>query len=294
MQKNATIREAWERKYPEQVVLAITKNAAGRVNLMAIGWVCIASNDPPMFLVGIDDHAYTLELIRASGEFVIAYPSSAMAKETLYAGTTHGHHEDKGAKSGLKFIPGEKGNVPLLADAVANFECRFVTEYRPGNCPLIVGEVVASHVNADESVKRLVTLGKGYQLGACDLHGSATPHIAKWRESLCRIGFLSSIIMLFFVPFMVGYLSVWVIVASSPLLLPLLFGTKKTRFIALGLLLILNIFAFGLMRVEKERHARARRIIEKTLSQNDDGVGEGIAAHVNADESVKHLVNLEK
>ena len=93
------------------------------------------------------------------------YPSSAMAKETLYAGTTHGHHEDKGTKSGLTFAPAQTVNVPLLADAVANFECRFVTEYRPGNCPLVVGKVVASHVNADESIKRLVNLGKGYQLG---------------------------------------------------------------------------------------------------------------------------------
>lgn len=165
MQKTATIAEAWERKYPEQVVLAITKNAEGRVNLMAIGWVCIVSDEPPMFLIGIDDNAYTLELIRESKEFVIAYPSGAMDKETLYVGTTHGHHEDKGARSDLKFTPAQKINTPLLADAVANFECRLVTEYRPGNCPLIVGEVIASHVNTDESVKRLVNCSKGYQFG---------------------------------------------------------------------------------------------------------------------------------
>ncbi len=165
MQKIATIEEAWGRKYPEQVVLAITKNAEGRVNLMAIGWVCIASDEPPMFLVGIDDNAYTLELIKQNKEFVIAYPSSEMAKETLYVGTTHGHNEDKGTKSGLHFSPAEKVDVPLLADAVANFECKLVEISRPGNCPLVVGQVVATHVNTDENIKRLVNLGKGYQLG---------------------------------------------------------------------------------------------------------------------------------
>lgn len=166
MQKLATIEDAWGRKYPEQVVLAITRNAGGRVNLMAIGWVCIVSDEPPMFLIGIDDDAYTLELIRQHREFVIAYPSGAMAKETLYVGTTHGHSADKGTASGLQFVPAEKVNVPILADAVANFECRLVTEYRPGNCPLIVGEVIASHINTDESVKRLVNLGTGYQMGS--------------------------------------------------------------------------------------------------------------------------------
>ena len=164
MQKPSSITEAWDRKYPEQVVLAITKSKDGRINLMAIGWVCIVSDEPPMFLLGIDDPAYTLELIRENKEFVIAYPSKSMAKESLYFGTTHGHNIDKGKISGLAFEAASVVDVPLLSDAVANFECRLVTEYRPGNCPLVVGEVVASTVNSDESVKRLINAGKGYLL----------------------------------------------------------------------------------------------------------------------------------
>ena len=164
MQKQSSISDAWGRKYPEQVVLAITKSKDGRVNVMAIGWICIVSDEPPMFLLGIDDPAYTLELIRESGEFVIAYPSKSMAKETLYFGTVHGHEIDKGKISGLKFEPASTVDVPLLADAVANFECRLVTEYRPGNCPLVVGQVVASSVNTDNSILRLNNIGSGYKL----------------------------------------------------------------------------------------------------------------------------------
>lgn len=164
MQKQSSITEAWDRKYPEQVVLAITKSKDDRINLMAIGWVCIVSDEPPMFLLGIDDPAYTLELIRESKEFVISYPSRSMAKETLYCGTTHGHNIDKGKISGLKFEPASTVDVPLLSDAVANFECKLVTEYRPGNCPLVVGEVVASSVNTDDSVLRLINTATGYKL----------------------------------------------------------------------------------------------------------------------------------
>lgn len=134
MQKTATIK-----KIPRTGGLGDYQECYGRVNLMAIGWVCIVSDDPPMFLIEIDDNAYTLELIRENKEFLIAYPSNAMEKATLYVGTTHGHHEEKEAKSGLKFTQAQKVKIPLLADVVANFECRFVTEYRPGNCPLIVG-----------------------------------------------------------------------------------------------------------------------------------------------------------
>ena len=164
MQKTAAISEAWARKYPEQVVLVITKSADNRINLMAVGWVCIVSDEPPMFLLGIDDPAYTLELIRNNREFVIAYPSQAMAKEVLFAGTNHGHQIDKGKMTGLAFETAKVVDVPLLADAVANFECRLVTEYRPGNCPLVVGEVIAAHENGDENVLRLVNWAKGYDL----------------------------------------------------------------------------------------------------------------------------------
>lgn len=164
MQKKVSISRAWKRKYPEQVVLVITKNKDGKINLMAVGWVCLVSDEPPMFLLGIDDPAYTLELIREKQEFVIAYPSQAMAQATLFAGTNHGHQIDKGKLCGLTFEAPSVVDVPLLSDAVANFECRLVTEYRPGNCPLVVGEVVASTVNTDESILRLVNAGKGYHL----------------------------------------------------------------------------------------------------------------------------------
>ena len=164
MQKLSDIKGVWQRKYPEQVVLAITKAPDGRINLMAIGWVAIVSDDPVMYMLGIDDPAYTLELIRNNKEFVIAFPSKAMAKETLYAGTVHGHNIDKGKASGLAFSPASKVDVPILTDAVANIECKLVTEYRPGNCPLVIGEAVACHVNTDETIQRLINAGSGYQL----------------------------------------------------------------------------------------------------------------------------------
>ncbi|MDD5697494.1 MAG: flavin reductase family protein [Victivallaceae bacterium] len=165
MQKQVTAAEAWTRKYPEQVVLAITKNEQDRINLMAIGWICTASDEPPMFIMGIDEHAYTLELLKKNQEFVIAYPSVNMAEETLYLGTTHGHAIDKGKECGLTFSAASKVNVPLLSDAVANFECRLVNIVRPGDCPLVIGEIVAAHVNTDKSLKRLYNLAQGYKLG---------------------------------------------------------------------------------------------------------------------------------
>jgi len=165
MQKRAKIEEAVARKYPEQVVLVTTRSRSGKANVMAVGWTCVASGDPLMFALGIDDGAYTYELIRQTREFVVAFPGEKQGKETLFVGTRHGREMDKFRACGLKRQKATKVKAPLVADAVANFECKLVEITRPGDCPLIVGRVVAAHVNANRTLRRLYTVGRGHEMG---------------------------------------------------------------------------------------------------------------------------------
>jgi flavin reductase (DIM6/NTAB) family NADH-FMN oxidoreductase RutF len=164
MQKQVDVSEALGRKYPEQVVLVTTRSRDGKPNVCAVGWVAIASSEPWMFMLGIDDAALTYKLIRSTREFVVAFPNERQHKETLYVGTHHGHSLDKFAACGLKVQDASEVKAPLVRDAVANFECRLVEITRPGDCPLIIGRVVAAHVNAKKSLRRLYTVGKNYRL----------------------------------------------------------------------------------------------------------------------------------
>ncbi|OQA26269.1 MAG: Flavoredoxin [Verrucomicrobia bacterium ADurb.Bin345] len=165
MQKQTDTEAALLNKYPEPVVLVTTRSAAGRPNVMAAGWVMLASDDPVMFALGIDDESYTYALIRETREFVVAFPHEGMARETLYAGTHHGHKIEKLTLAGLTAQDGVKVKAPLLADAIANFECELVEITKPGNCPLIVGKVIAAHENATPGLRRLFNTAKGYKLG---------------------------------------------------------------------------------------------------------------------------------
>lgn len=165
MQKKAGISKALSRKYPEAVVLVVTRSPKGKANVMAVGWVSMASLEPAMLMLGIDDAAYTYELIRKTKEFVVAFPNERMRREVLYAGTHHGHKRDKLAETGLATQKARKVRPPILADAVANFECRLVTITRPGDCPLIIGKIITAHENTDPRLKRLYTVGKDYRLG---------------------------------------------------------------------------------------------------------------------------------
>ena len=93
MQKPVTIEKALDRKYPESVVL-VTAAFQNKQNAMAVGWAMLASDEPWMFALCIDDAACTLALIRKSREFVVAFPAENQAGETLYMGTHHGHKLD--------------------------------------------------------------------------------------------------------------------------------------------------------------------------------------------------------
>jgi flavin reductase (DIM6/NTAB) family NADH-FMN oxidoreductase RutF len=165
MQKKTPVRKAIARKYPEQVVLVTTRAKAGNANVMAVGWTAIAADDPLMFVLGIDDGAYTYKLIRETREFVVAFPAESMGRAVLHAGTCHGQGRDKLKEAGLAVLRGTRVKAPLISNAVANFECRLVKIYRPGDCPLVIGRVVAAHENRNPKVRRLYTVGKGYRMG---------------------------------------------------------------------------------------------------------------------------------
>ena len=156
-------------KYPEQVVIVTTSNGNRKNNAMAVGWVCIVSSEPWMFALGIDSEALTYRLIKKNRDFVVAHPSDKMAKETLFVGTHHGKDaHDKLAQCGLAASSASVVKAPLLRDAVANFECRLHEIYQPGDCPVIIGRIVAAHVNKNRQIKRLLTVGSGYQLGGVE------------------------------------------------------------------------------------------------------------------------------
>ncbi|MFH0880150.1 MAG: flavin reductase family protein [Lentisphaerota bacterium] len=164
MQKKTSLKSAMARKYPEAVVLVTTGDAKGRTNVMAVGWYAAVSLDPPMLMLVIDDEAFTYAMIRKTRQFIVAFPSVTMAKQVLFAGSHHGHRRDKIKECGLRTQPAAKVRAPLLTDAAANFECELVKVYRPGDCPLLVGKIIAAHENTKRAVKRVYVVGPDYKM----------------------------------------------------------------------------------------------------------------------------------
>lgn len=164
MQVKADTAKALARKYPESVVIVTTRSPEGLPNAMAVGWVMPASGEPAMLALGIDDASWTYELIRQTRQFVVAFPSDVMSRETLHVGSHSGRGRDKLAECGLKTQAGSVVQAPLIADAVANFECELVTIVKPGDCPIVVGNILAAHVNEKPDVRRLCAVGPDHLL----------------------------------------------------------------------------------------------------------------------------------
>lgn len=165
MQSPVSCKDAVSRRFPEQIAIAIAKDAQGKHNPITLGWIMLTSHEPPMmaFAVGLERHS--LEAIRGAGEFVISFPSATMKDDVLFHGTKSGRDMDKIAESGTRTQPAAEIDSVLLADAVANFECKLESEHRTGDHVIFVGRVIASHMNADETVRRIYSLGNE-QLGA--------------------------------------------------------------------------------------------------------------------------------
>jgi len=167
MQTAASYEDAKERRYPEQIAIAIVKDAAGKYNPITLSWAMRTSLEPPMVAISVGIERHSAGALRHSRAFVLSWPSSKMQTDVLFHGTKSGADLDKLAECGTVSAPATKIDGVLLADAVANFECKLVSEHATGDHIIFVGEVVASHVNADATVRRLYTLGDEQMGAAC-------------------------------------------------------------------------------------------------------------------------------
>jgi flavin reductase (DIM6/NTAB) family NADH-FMN oxidoreductase RutF len=148
--RQVSCAEALKRKYPEQIVLAVSVDAAGRPDVITLGWAMPTSGSPPMLAISIGHTRYSHELIERSGEFVLAFPSMALAEACLLCGTKSGRDTDKIAAAALRTVPAKVVKPPLLAGCLANFECRVRGKLVTGDHTIFAGEVLAAHV--DDSV----------------------------------------------------------------------------------------------------------------------------------------------
>jgi flavin reductase (DIM6/NTAB) family NADH-FMN oxidoreductase RutF len=150
--------EAIRRKYPEQIVLAVSVDGAGQADVITLGWAMPTSGEPPMWAISVGHTRYSHELIEKGGEFVLALPSTELAEACRLCGSKSGRDTNKISLARLRPEPARLVRPPLLAGCLANFECRVCGRLVTGDHTIFAGEVLTSHVD-DSAGERVYNFG---------------------------------------------------------------------------------------------------------------------------------------
>jgi len=152
--RQVAFADAIKRKYPEQIVLAVSVDDKDQPDVITLGWAMPTSGRPPMLAISVGHTRYSHELIEKGGEFVLAFPSIQLAEACMVCGSTSGRDTDKLKAANLRTEPARVVRPPLLQGCLANFECKVRGKLVSGDHTIFVGEVLAAHV--DESVSERV------------------------------------------------------------------------------------------------------------------------------------------
>ena len=160
--KEVKIEEAWKKKYPEQVSLAVTISKDGKPDIIALGWVMPTSFNPPMVAISVGKTRYTHKLLSEIPEFVLCFPSEKQKDAMIFCGTHSGKDHDKFKETGLKPVKAKYVKPPLIEGSVAAFECKVVATLDTGDHTIFVGEILTAYISETEE-KRIYNFGNYFK-----------------------------------------------------------------------------------------------------------------------------------
>ena len=146
--KELDVASFWRLLRPEVVAWAVAEHE-GRRSICPLGWTMRTSASPPMMAISVAPSRFTHGLIEGAGAFVLAYPGGELAEATQSCGSHSGRDVDKFAHNGLTALPAGRVVAPVIAECVANLECRVVARFTTGDHSIFVGEVAAAWAQED-------------------------------------------------------------------------------------------------------------------------------------------------
>jgi flavin reductase (DIM6/NTAB) family NADH-FMN oxidoreductase RutF len=138
---------------PRPVAWTSTVSPDGIPNLAPFSFFTVVSSQPPMVLLSVEyqpdgrlkDSAAN---IAATGEFVVNIAPAAMAPAVDLTSAQVDPAVDEFALAGLTPAPCRHVRPPRIAETPISLECRLHTTVQPGSDRLIIGEVVAFHLDS--------------------------------------------------------------------------------------------------------------------------------------------------
>jgi flavin reductase (DIM6/NTAB) family NADH-FMN oxidoreductase RutF len=135
---------------PMVVVGAVVE---GRINYLAVAWVCWVNPNPPMIGVALGKGHHTNKGIREHREFGISIPSVDLIKAVDYIGLVSGAKADK--TKVFESFQGQLQYAPMIRNCPLTIECKVVTTVDLPSNEFFIGEIVGVYTE-----ERYLTDGK--------------------------------------------------------------------------------------------------------------------------------------
>jgi len=132
---------------PGPIVLVSTVDAQGKPNIAPKSFVSMMAFGGPVLAFGCHRSHATARNAEAAGEFVVNFPSEALAERIWAMPASHG--AERIARSGLSLLPARMVAPPLVAECKAHLECKLASITRLGAEVVIFGEIVAAAIDQD-------------------------------------------------------------------------------------------------------------------------------------------------
>jgi len=150
--RSLPIERAFTLIEPGPVVLVTTRNGA-KANVMTITWTMVMGFSGE-FAMTTGPWNYSYDALEATRECVIAIPTVDMIDTVVGIGTCTGRDTDKFAKFRLTALPATQVGAPLIAECLANIECRVVDFVERHGIVVLQG--VAAHLDETRKERRML------------------------------------------------------------------------------------------------------------------------------------------
>jgi flavin reductase (DIM6/NTAB) family NADH-FMN oxidoreductase RutF len=141
-----TLKQPLPLIYPVPIVLAGAL-VEGTPNYITIGDTGLMGIKPPLVFISSHVNHHTNAGIVAHQAFSINIPSTKLLAEVDYCGIVSGVDVDKSTLFTNFF--GELETVPMIEECLINLECKLVKEFRIQHRQIFIGEVAATHIEAE-------------------------------------------------------------------------------------------------------------------------------------------------
>lgn len=116
-------------------------------NFMTVAFISRVNMDPPLISMGLNKKSATREAILTTKTFSINFPTAAMVEKADYCGLVSGKDVNKSIL--FEVFYGTLADAPMIRECPLSFECKVTESHEFTTHTGIIGEIVATHLDAD-------------------------------------------------------------------------------------------------------------------------------------------------